>query len=210
MIWKIHPDNPEKRIVQKIVKALNDGEIFILPTDTVYALVCSMDAPRAIAEIYKIKDMPESHHLSILCRDVAKASQYAKSISDPVFRFMKHHTPGPYTFIFSANRNMNRRGTGKRKTVGIRIVDHELIKILLEEFDRPLVASSLTVKDEYFTDPDELDRIYGHRVHAVVSGKIREHNFSTILDCSGDGITLIRQGRGDTAGLDLEEAGDDE
>jgi len=203
MIWKIHLDNPEKRIVQKIIQQLHQEEIFILPTDTVYALVCSMDSPRAISEIYKIKNMPESHHLSLLCKDVAMASQYAKSIPDAVFRFMKHNTPGPYTFIFNANRNMNRRGTGKRKTVGIRMVDHELIKMILEEFDKPLVASSLIVKDEYFTDPEELDRIYGHRVSAVVSGKIREHNFSTILDCTGDVIRLVRQGKGDPGNLDV-------
>ena len=196
MIWQIHPDNPEKRTVQKIIQALNNGEILILPTDTVYAFVCSLDSPKAIAEIYRIKNMPESHHMSLLCRDVAMASQYAKAIADPVFRFIKHKTPGPYTFIFEANRNMDRRGTGKRKTVGIRIVDHALLKMLMEEFEKPLVATSIITEDEYFTDPIDLDKKYGNRVYAVVSGKIREHNFSTILDCTEGVFHLIREGKG--------------
>jgi len=203
MLWQIHPQNPEKRIVQKIISALNKGEILIMPTDTVYALVCSPDSPKAISEIYRIKEMPESHHLSLLCRDVAMASQYARSIADPVFRFMKHKTPGPYTFIFYANKNMDRRSTGKRKTVGIRIVDHELIKMLMDEMDKPLMASSITVKNEYFTDPVELDRLYGHRVHAVVSGAIREHKFSTILDCTEGDFHLIREGKGSTEEIDV-------
>lgn len=204
MIWKIHQKNPEKRIVSKIIESLKRGEIFILPTDTVYAICCLLDAPKSIGELYKIKNLSDSHHLSLLCRDHAMASQYAKNISDSVFRFMKSRTPGPYTYIFQANRMMQRKGTGKKKTVGIRIVDDPLHFMLMQELDIPIIATSITVEDEYVTDPEILDQMYGRSVCAVVDGGIRDHKFSTILDCTEGYFQLIRKGIGEIDGLDLE------
>lgn len=203
MILKIHEQTPQKRIVGIVQEGLEKGKVFILPTDTVYALVCSLDHPRAINELYKIKNMSEHHHLSLICKDVAMASNYAMDISDSAFRFIKHSTPGPYTFIFKANRNMDRRGTGKRKQVGIRIVDHPLHRMLMEQLDTPLVSTSLTIKDEFHTDPEELERVYGKKVEAVVDGGVRTHQYSTILDCSDGDFHLIRRGIGSIEGLDV-------
>lgn len=204
MIWYVHPETPEKRYLKMIREELDRGGILILPTDTVYAFVCSLDHPRSINELYRLKNLPDKQPLSLLCRDVAMASEYARSIPNQVFRFMKAHTPGPYTFILPANRKMDRRGQSKKKTVGIRIVDHPLHRALMEELDMPLVSTSLTIEDEYYTDPQDLERLYGSRVVAVVDGGMRYHEYSTVLDCSESPVTLIREGIGDIDDLDLE------
>ena len=187
--------------MQKIIEGLAKGKTYIFPTDTVYALVASLDAPRAINDIYKIKGIPESQHLRLLCRDVAMASHYAIDIDSSVFRFMKSATPGPYTFIFKANRRMDRRGIGKKKSVGVRIVNHPLIQMLLEEAEYPLISSSITVEDEMSSDPEALEALYGHRVEAIVDGGILAHEYSTVIDCSGRDVLLIRQGIGPVEGL---------
>ena len=196
MLLRIHPDNPEKRFVSQLVQELKQGAIYILPTDTVYALVASLGAHRAINEIYRLKNLPETRPLALLCRDVAMASQYAQTIPNSVFRFMKAHTPGPYTFILRANRQVDRRGVGKKKEVGVRFVGHALHQALMEQLDIPLISTSLTTEDEYFTDPDDLLQQYGHRVAGVVDGGVRPHVYSTILDCQSDPPLLVRAGEG--------------
>jgi len=203
MLIPVHPINPEKRIVQQLKELLEKGKVLIVPTDTVYALVCLVNQPKAITELYKIKNLSEKQSLSLLCRDVAMASQYAKNISTAVFRFMKTVTPGPYTFIFDANRSVDRRGTGNKKNVGIRIVADPLIQALLEVLDIPLISTSITVTDEFRTDPAVLDRLYGSRVAAVIDAGIREHEFSTILDCSDGTFVLLRQGKGEIFDIEV-------
>ncbi|MCB1138806.1 MAG: threonylcarbamoyl-AMP synthase [Leptospiraceae bacterium] len=205
MILPCHPDNPEKRTIQRIVDGLQREEIFIVPTDTVYAFICSIDSPRSIAELYRLKEIPESQPLSLLCRDVAMASHYAKTIPNYAFRFIKAHTPGPYTFILGANREMDRRGTGKRKEVGIRIVDHPLHRAIMELVDSPLVSTSIINPDEFATDAEYLDQHFGHRIAAVVEGGSRHHDLSTILDCTGKSFVLARQGVGNIDELELAE-----
>lgn len=202
MLIRIHPQNPEKRILQQLLDGLSRGSLYILPTDTVYAFCALLSSPRAINEIYRIKRMKEGAPLSLLCRDLAMASQYAQSIPQPLFRFIKAHTPGPYTFILHANRQVDRRGVGKRKEVGIRFVDHPLHRALMEQLDVPLVSSSIIQSDEFMTDPEELERIYGAQVEAVVDGGVRTHEFSTVLDCSDGEIRLVRAGAGDVTDLD--------
>ncbi len=205
LLLKLHEQTPQKRILGIVEEGLTRGDILIIPTDTVYALVCSADHPRAINDLYKIKGISESQHLSLLCRDVAMASNYAYGISDQVFRFMKNVTPGPYTFIFKANRNMDRRGTGKRKQVGIRIVDHPLHRLLMEQLDTPLVSTSLTTDDEFHTDPEDLERLYGRHVAAVVDAGVLPLTYSTVLDCSEGDFRLIRRGKGDIESIDIVE-----
>lgn len=195
MIWSVHPVNPEKRIVSWIVEALTQGKVLILPTDTVYAFACASDSPRAIEQIYALKNLAENKPLSLLCTDLAMASKYAQGISNSVFRFMKASTPGPFTFLFKANRNMDRRATGKRKEVGIRIVDHVLIQEVVGQLEIPLLSTSVPYED-FFIDPEVLDATYGKRVHAVVDGGVRENTGSTILNCVEGEITVERRGAG--------------
>ena len=202
--WHVHPVTPEKRYLSMIQDELNRGRVLILPTDTVYAFACSSEHPRAINELYKLKDLPETQPLSLLCRDVAMASEYARAIPNQVFRFMKAHTPGPYTFILPANRKVDRRGQSKKKTVGIRIVDHPLHIALMEALDTPLVSTSLTIEDEYYTDSVELERLYGKRVAAIIDGGMRYHEYSSVIDCA-DGLKLVRRGIGNVDELPIDE-----
>lgn len=197
MIWKLHQTTPQKQIIDKIINALKEGEVLAVPTDTVYAFVCLHNSPASIKELYKIKKMDTTHHLSLLCRDIAMASKFSQSIPNHVFRFMKSVTPGPYTFILNAGQRMDRRGTGKKKTVGIRIVDHALHRELMKQLDLPLVSTSITMGDNYCTSSEDLNSIYGHSIYAVLDGGIRKHEFSTILDCTSGSIVLKRRGIGE-------------
>lgn len=195
MMWRVHPTHPEKRTVGWILDALEDDRVLILPTDTVYAFACSATSPKAIEQLYAIKDLPENKPLSLLCADVAMASRFAQGISNQVFRFMKKATPGPFTFLFKANRNMDRRAAGRRKEVGIRIVDHVLIQEILTRRNEPLVSTSVPWEDPLI-DPEALEELYGKRVHAVVDAGIRENTPSTVLDCSNGEIVMVREGAG--------------
>ena len=210
MIWRIHQINPQKRITDQIIEGLKNGDIFILPTDTVYAFVCSLDAPRSINELYRLKQMPTTHRLSLLCRDVGMASHYAQNMPNFVFRAIKQLTPGPYAFILKANRNMDRRGKGKKDEVGVRVVDHPLHKILMEQLDVPLVSTSINPpeasQEEFTTDPEDLDQRYGSRVRAVIDGGICYNAYSTVLDCTSGAFKLLRQGKGEIDKLELTDA----
>lgn len=202
MIVQCHPQNPEKRIVQKIIDGLVDGQVFIVPTDTVYAFICHIEQPRAISSLYKIKSMSEKQPLSLLCRDISMAGLYTRNISDYVFQFMKKNTPGPYTFILPASKEMDRRGMGRRKEVGIRIVDHPLHQALMQKLDLPLVSSSVRELEAFVTSPETLDSNYGHQVEAIIDGGARNNEYTTILDAQTSQFKLIRQGIGDISEID--------
>ncbi|MDW7976603.1 MAG: L-threonylcarbamoyladenylate synthase [Leptospiraceae bacterium] len=208
MLIKIHPVNPEKRIVKRIVDDLKKGKIYILPTDTVYALVCLIDQPKAISSLYKIKNLDEKHHLSLLCRDISMVGLYVKHIPDRAFKLIKNYTPGPYTFIFPASKEMDRRGVGKRKEVGVRIVNHPLHRLLFEygEIDKPLVSTSVRTEDDYITYPEHLDKLYGHLVEAVIDDGPKKNLYSTIIDCTKEDIEILREGKGPVIELGYQPA----
>lgn len=203
MLIKIHPINPEKRIVKQIAENLKKGKIYILPTDTVYAFVCGFDQPKSIQQLYKIKNMDEKQYLSLICKDVSMAGIYARFIPDQVFKFIKTHTPGPYTFILPASKEMDRRGMGKRKEVGIRFVNHPLYFMLFDigEIDKPLISTSVREVEEFVTHPETLDKHYGHLVEAVIDDGPKKNLYSTIIDCMGE-MKIIRKGKGEVPELD--------
>ncbi len=202
MLIQIHPVNPEKRILKKIADNLKKGKIYIFPTDTVYAFVCGFDQPKAIEQLYKIKNMDEKQYLSLICKDISMAGKYARFIPDEVFKFMKSHTPGPYTFILPASKEMNRRGMGKRKEVGIRFIKSPLFTMLFEvgEIETPFISTSVREVEAYVTHPEVLDKVYGHLVEAVIDGGPRKNLYSTIIDCT-DGMKIIRKGKGEVPEL---------
>ncbi|MFN3605406.1 MAG: L-threonylcarbamoyladenylate synthase [Leptonema sp. (in: bacteria)] len=203
MIIQIHPENPEKRIVKQIAENLKIGKIYILPTDTVYAFVCGFDQPKAIQQLYKIKNMPEKQYLSLICKDISMAGKYARFISDKVFKFMKSHTPGPYTFILPASKEMDRRGLGKRKEVGIRFINHPLYFMLFDYagIDKPLLSTSVREVEKFVTYPKSLDKAFGHLVEAIIDDGPKKNLYSTILDCT-EGMQIIRKGKGEVPELD--------
>jgi len=202
VILPCHPVNPEKRTIQKVLDGLSRGAIYIVPTDTVYAFICHLEHPKAISSLYRIKDMSEKQPLSLLCRDISMAGLFTKNIPDYVFRFMKQHTPGPYTFILPASKDMDRRGMGKRKEVGIRIVDHPLHIELMKQLDLPLVSTSVREVEAFVTSPETLEDIYGYQVEAVLDAGPRKNEYTTVLDGQGDQFKLIRAGIGPIDDLD--------
>ncbi|MCB1175248.1 MAG: threonylcarbamoyl-AMP synthase [Leptospiraceae bacterium] len=204
MILQVHHQSPQKRVIDRLLAELAVGQVLIVPTDTVYAFICRSDKPKAINRLYDIRNIDARKPLSLLCRDIAMISTYARSIPNPVFRFMRSHLPGPYTFILDANRLVDKRGTGKRREVGVRIVNHPVLQSIMEQLDIPLVSTSVTIADEYTTDPEDLHRLYEHQVAAVVDCGPRYHEYSTILDCTTTPIKVIREGIGILRETELE------
>lgn len=204
MLIKVHPKNPERKIVKKISDDLKKGKIYILPTDTIYAFICAFDQPKSISSLYKIKNMDEKHHLTLICKDISMVGIYARSIPDLAFKLIKKYTPGPYTFILPASKEMDRRGMGKRKEIGVRIIDHPLYEMLFDygEIDKPIISTSIREIDEYLTEPEDLDKHYGHQVEAIIDDGPKKNFYSTIIDCTTNDLKIIREGKGILPELD--------
>ncbi|EPG65040.1 L-threonylcarbamoyladenylate synthase [Leptospira wolffii] len=198
MIVHLHPQNPEKRILGQISKKLSEGGVYIFPTDTVYALVADSQSHTGVEKLYKLKNIPKNQPLALLCPDISTASNYMEQMSNEAFRLMKRLTPGPYTFVVKANRHLPRVSFSnqKEKHIGIRIPDSTYLRALLEMHPNPLTSTSVFFKDEFVIDVDRIESEYGSRVDGVIDGGILELDLSTILDCTGDSITILREGKG--------------
>lgn len=200
MLIELHSQNPDKRQIKHLANLLQQGEIIIVPTDSIYALVCDINNNDAIEKIcWLLGKKPQKANLSILCRDLSHISEYCMQIPNPVFKLMKQVLPGPYTFILRANNNVPKLFKANKKTVGIRVPDNEIIQNLVEELGRPLVSSSIHSEDEilqYLTEPDRIDELWGHKVAAVVDGGAGHNTGSTVLDCTSGEVEIIREGLG--------------
>ncbi len=185
----------------KISQCLKDGGIIIYPTDTVYALGCDITKTKAIERICKLKGIkPEESNFSFVCSDLSHLSEFTKAIPNNVFRIMKKALPGPYTFILEANTNVPKLLKQNKKTVGIRVPDNAICRAIVETLGNPLISTSLhdTSDDilEYFSDPEVIHRQYQDVVDMVVDGGFGNIYPSTVLDCSGDEIVVVREGLG--------------
>jgi tRNA threonylcarbamoyl adenosine modification protein (Sua5/YciO/YrdC/YwlC family) len=199
MLIKLYENNPNRREVDRIVKILREGGIIIYPTDTVYAIGCDALNVRAVEQICKLKDInPQKAHLSIICYDLSGISEYAK-VSNSVFKLMKKNLPGPFTFVLNATNNLPKIYKN-RKEVGIRIPNNNIIRTLVNELGNPILSTSVRIKDDilqYATDPELIEEEYGDKVDAVVDGDYGGLEPSTIVDCTGDEIKIVRQGKGE-------------
>ena len=199
MLVRLYEQNPSQRAIDKIVETLREGGIIIYPTDTVYAMGCDALNIRAVEEICKRKDInPQKAHLSIICYDLSGISEYAK-INNTVFKLMKKNLPGPFTFILNATSNLPKIYKN-RKEVGIRVPDNNIIRTIVKELGNPILSTSVRTKDdilEYATDPELIEEEYGDAVNIVVDGGYGGLEPSTIVDCTGDDIEIIRQGKGE-------------
>jgi tRNA threonylcarbamoyl adenosine modification protein (Sua5/YciO/YrdC/YwlC family) len=198
MLIKLYRNNPSQRDLDKIVQILRDGGIIIYPTDTVYAMGCDALNVRAVEQICKFKDInPQKANLSIICYDLSGISEYAK-VANPVFKLMKKNLPGPFTFILNATNNLPKIYKN-RKEVGIRIPDDNIIRTLVHELGNPILSTSVRTKDDilqYATDPELIEEEYNNKVNAVIDGGFGGLEPSTIVNCTGDEIEIIRQGKG--------------
>lgn len=197
---KIHPDNPDPRRIQQVVDVLKQGGLVIYPTDTVYGLGCDIFHPKAIEKIARIKNLkPEKANFAFICHDMSHLAEYAK-VSTPVFKVMKRALPGPFTFVLPATAEVPRLLNNKRKTIGIRIPDNQIILTLVKELGHPILTTSIVDEDdilEYSTDPDLIFEKFENQVDIVVDGGYGQNVASTIVLCESDEFEVIRQGLGD-------------
>lgn len=197
---KIYPENPDPKKIQKVVEVLRDGGIIIYPTDTIYGLGCNIYNQKAVERICLIKGIkPQKNNFSFICYDLSNISEYTRALSTPVFKVMKKALPGPFTFILEANNQVPKILNSKKKTVGIRIPDHSISRLLVKELGQPILTTSIRDEDdviEYSTDPELIFEKYRDLVDVVIDGGYGKNVASTILDCTGPEIEIIRQGLG--------------
>ncbi len=199
--FQIHPENPQGRLVHRAVDILNDGGLIIYPTDSSYALGCSMGNKMAQDRIRAIRRVDDRHNFTLVCRDLTEISVYAK-VDNVAYRLLKGLTPGPYTFILTASREVPRRlQNPKRKTIGLRVPDNPIAQALLEELGEPLMSSTLSLPGEEMplTDPYEMRDILGHAVDLIIDGGHCGFEPTTVVDLTGPVPEVSRVGRGDVA-----------
>jgi tRNA threonylcarbamoyl adenosine modification protein (Sua5/YciO/YrdC/YwlC family) len=197
---QIHPKNPEVQKIKKVVSALKDGAIIVYPTDTVYGIGCDLHQPKSIQRVAALKKIKtEKLALSFICSDLSHISDYTKHLDTPIFKVLKAHLPGPYTFILEANNNVPKLLDTKKKTVGIRVPNHPIPISIVKELGSPLVSVSIKSDDEvqeYLTDPEEIFEKYKNLVDIVIDGGAGGNIPSTTVSCVGGYTELIRLGLG--------------
>jgi tRNA threonylcarbamoyl adenosine modification protein (Sua5/YciO/YrdC/YwlC family) len=200
MLIRIYPDNPSEKELLKVVDILRGGGVIIYPTDTVYGMGCDINNKKAVERIAKIKGLkPEKANLSIICYDLSHITDYAKRVDNQTFKMMKKGLPGPFTFILEASNMIPKVFTAKKKTIGIRIPDHSIPRELVRLLGNPIVTTSIRDEDdiiEYSTDPELIYEKFEHLVDCVIDGGYGNQIASTVVDCSGDEVSLLRDGLG--------------
>ncbi len=197
----IHPENPERRKILHIVEVLQKGGIVIYPTDTIYGIGCDLMNKKAIERLCQIMNIkPQKLDLSFICNDLSHISEYVKRIDTPVFKVLKKTLPGPFTFILESSSKVPRILEVNKKTVGIRIPNHTIPRMIVEHLGNPLITSSIKDDDvikEYTTDPEEIFEDFKNLVDIVIDGGPGGNIPSTVIDCTGDELVLVRQGLGE-------------
>jgi tRNA threonylcarbamoyl adenosine modification protein (Sua5/YciO/YrdC/YwlC family) len=201
MLLKLYEKNPDQKVVQKVVELLQYGGVIIYPTDTVYGIGCDITKARAVERVARIKGIrPEKARFSFICSDLSHLSDFAKHVDNTTFKLMKSFLPGPYTFILNASTQVPKSIKQKRKTVGIRVPDNNIILEIVRQLGNPILTTSLKEDDqilEYPTDPELIYEEYRDLVDAVIDGGYGGLIPSTIIDCSGDEPEVIREGLGE-------------
>jgi len=201
MFLEIHPDNPDKRKIKQVIATLEKGGVIIYPTDSVYGLGCDILNQKAVGRICKIRKInPEKANLTFICKDIKQLSQYVYQIDNQLFKVLKNNLPGPFTFIFKANKEVPRHFKNKRKTIGVRVPNNPIALTILEELGRPILSISLQgdeSDDEFPIHPSLIYDDFQNLVDIVIDGGIGNDEPSTIVDCSDGGIEIIREGKGE-------------
>ncbi len=202
MLLRIHPENPQPRLIKQLAECMLDGGVIIYPTDTIYGIGCDIRQKKAIEKICRIKNIdPPKAQLSFICRDLSHLSDYTKSIDTPLYRMLKNYLPGPYTFILPASKEVPKILQSKKSTIGLRVPDNKICLDLCEAVDHPILSASLPgdmVED--YTDPEVIFENFKDRVDFVIDGGIGGMVPSTIVDCTTDDWEIVRQGAGEFTG----------
>lgn len=199
MLIQIHPENPQPRLIKQVAECLKDGGVIIYPTDTIYGLGCDINQHKAVDRICKIKNVdPQKAQLSFICRDLSHLSDFTKPIDTPLYRMLKRYLPGPYTFILPASKQVPKMLQSKKSTVGIRVPDNIICQFILDELGNPILSASLPGEMvEEYTDPEVIHENFGDKVDFIIDGGIGNMIPSTVVDCTTDEWTIIRQGKGE-------------
>ncbi len=203
--FKVHPDNPQARLLKQAVQWLQQGHVLAVPTDSSYALVCQLDDKNAADRLRRVRGIDDKHHLTLLCRDLSELANYAR-VDNAQFRAIKQATPGPFTFILEATKEVPRRVSHpQRKTIGLRVPEHQVLQELLALHGAPLLATTLIMPGEKLplNDPEEIRERLEHQVGAVIDAGACSLEPTTVIDMSGDELKVLRRGQGDPALLGL-------
>lgn len=196
-----HDKSPNKRDLKDVATRINSGEIVIFPTDTIYALGCLMTNKDGIERICRILNKKEKQaKMSLICPNISVISQYTTQIDNDVFKTMKRYLPGPYTFILNSNNYVQKFFKNNKEEIGVRIPQSEILEGLHEFLDAPLISTSLNTEEgvqKYYTDPDEIEETFKHSVDILIDGGIGDNSESTVLDCTGQQIEVMREGKGE-------------
>jgi len=199
----IHPETPQPRLIRQAAEIIRDGGVVVYPTDATYALGCLIGDKDALDRIRRIRGLDESHQLTLVCRDLSEIASYAK-VGNAHYRLLKATTPGPYTFILSATKQVPRRVQHpKRKTIGIRVPDNVILQALLTELREPLMSTTLKLPgdEQPLSDPYEVRQRLEKLVDLIIDGAFGDLEPTTVVDLSEDVPRVVREGRGDVARL---------
>jgi tRNA threonylcarbamoyl adenosine modification protein (Sua5/YciO/YrdC/YwlC family) len=203
--FEVHPDNPQERLLRQAVALLKAGGIAAVPTDSSYALVCHLDDKAAADQLRRIRGVDDKHHLTLLCRDLKELATYAR-VDNAQFRLIKAGTPGPFTFILEATKEVPRRlSHPKRQTIGLRVSEHPTLQALLEIHGSPLLATTLIppFEVEPLTNPDDIRERFEKLLACVIDAGACPGEPTTVVDLTGDAPAIVRTGRGDPAQIGL-------
>lgn len=198
-ILRIYPENPQENLINEVIKTLNNGGLIIYPSDTIYALGCNIFDIKAMEKLAQLKKIKlEKAQFSIICNDLSHLSDFTRPIDTSVFRFLKSHLPGPFTFILEANKSLPLAYKG-HKTIGIRVPNHSIPQLIVEKLGHPIASTSIRDDDEiieYSTDPELIAEKYDHLVDIVIDSGYGDNVASTIVDLTSGEPEVIRQGKG--------------
>jgi len=198
MLLEINSENPQLRLIQRVIKLLKNGAVLCYPTDTGYGIGCDLFNPKAIKQIIQLKKRPKQKPFSFMCSDLSDISKYAH-VSNTAYRLLRKNLPGPYTFVLPGTKLVPKIMASKQKTVGIRVPEHPISRLLLETLGNPIVNASVHFEDEEIdlADPYEIEQHLGNRIELVIDGGLIFPDPSSVIDLTGDCPEVLRIGKGD-------------
>ena len=201
MLLNIHPDNPDTRKIAQAIQVLKKGGVIIYPTDTVYSMACDLNNRKAVERMAQIKGIKlEKANFSLICYDLSHISDFTVQFGNNIYKLMKRALPGPFTFILNANNSVPKLFKSKKKTIGIRVPNNNIARLLVKELGNPLISTSVHDDDEileYITDPELIHEKYQTILDLVIDGGYGKNEASTIVDCTGNEPEILREGLGD-------------